>query len=204
MCIRDSGYEDKQCIRIGVLEVVFDGAEFVVVFAAAVEILDAPNEENLDGRHQRRSARLIENVLQFHLAKIHVIDAEFPHLRRHQVLQDGVAATLAEKRLIADEYIPRRQFARLHVGDEAVRSGKTAHLVGLQDVADQRLGKTIRDAAQSRFFFLEKTGSIPRDLILLAVQIIGILPEYLALPVTSEALIETVTMPDEMRPVAGS
>ena len=60
-------------------------------------------------------------------------------------------------------------------------AAKLRTLVGLQDVADQRLGKTIRDAAQGRLLFLEKTGSVPRNLVLLAVEIIGILPQYLAL-----------------------
>src|SRR5208283_3740322 len=134
-----------------------------------VKILNTSNEKHLEGRHQRRSARLIENVLKFHFAQIHVIDAEFTHFRRYKVLQDGVAATLAEKRLVADEDISRRHFARLHVGDEAIGSRKTAHLVSLQDVAHQCLGKTICHAAQSRLLFLEKAGSVPRNLVLLAV-----------------------------------
>ena len=126
------GHEDEQRIRIGILEVVFDGAEFVVVLAAPVEILDAANEENLEGRHQRRSARLVENVLQFHLAQVHVIDAEFPHFRGHQVLQDGVAATLAEKCLIADEDISRRHLRAFTSATKRSEAAKLRTSVGLQ------------------------------------------------------------------------
>ena len=114
------GDEDEQRVGVGILEVIVDGAKFVIVLAASVEVLDAANEEDLEGRHQRRRARLIENLLQIHLAQVHVVDAELAHVRRHQVLQDGVAAALAEESLIADEDVPRRQLARFHVGDEAV------------------------------------------------------------------------------------
>ena len=124
--------------------------EFVVVLAAAVKILDSTNEEDLEGGHQRRGARPVEDVLQVHLAQVHVVDAEFAHIRGHQMLEDGVAAPLAEKRLIADEDISGRQLARLHVGDEAVRSSKTPHLVGLQDVAHQRLAKLLAMRPQGR------------------------------------------------------
>ncbi len=63
------GHKDQQRIGIGIFEVVFDGGEFVIVLAAAIKVLDATNEEDLERRHQRGRARLIQHLLQVHLAR---------------------------------------------------------------------------------------------------------------------------------------
>ena len=118
-------HQHRVGIRIG--EVLLDGRELFVVLAASVEVLHAANEEDLEGRHQRRRACAVENLAQVHLRQIHVVEAELANVLRHEVLQDGFPAFPAEERFIADKDVSRRQLARLHVGHEAVRRREAAH-----------------------------------------------------------------------------
>src|SRR5208283_1932416 len=103
----------------------------------AVQVFHSANEEHLERGHQRRRSGMVENLLQIDFAQVHVEEAQFPHFGGHQMLQDGIAAALPKERLIADENVARSQLAGLYVGHEAVRCSEAAHLVGLQNVADQ-------------------------------------------------------------------
>ena len=121
------GHKNDQRIRIGVLEIVFDGGELVVVLAAGVEVLHTADEEHLERRHQRRCAGAVERMLQLNFAEVHVVHAQFANVGRDQLLQDGIAAALAKERLVAHKHISRRQLAGLHIGHEPVRGGEAAH-----------------------------------------------------------------------------
>ena len=116
------------------------------------------------------------HLLQIDLSQVHVVEAQFAYVGGHQMLQDRLAAALAEERLVADEHVPWSQLASFDVGHELVGSRKAAHLVRLQNVADQRLGKTAGDALHRRSGFFKKTGRVIRLLVLLAVQEVGIAP----------------------------
>ena len=148
----------------------------MVVLAPAIQVLDSADEENLEGRHERGGAGAIQDLLQVDLSQVHVVEAKFANVGGHQMLQDRLAATLAEERLVSDEHVSGSQLAGFDIGDEPVGSGKAAHLVRLQNVADQRLGKAAGDTLPRRSRFFEKAGRVIRLLVLLAVQEVRIAP----------------------------
>src|SRR5207253_11230043 len=101
--------------------------ELIVLLAAAVERLDVAQEEDLEGRHQRGSAGVVENLLQRRLCQIEFVQAEIAQRPRDQVLQDGVAAAAAKKAFVAHQHVGGAQLARGHVGGEAVGGVERSH-----------------------------------------------------------------------------
>ena len=121
------GDKNQHRIRVGVLAVGLDGSQFLFVRSSSKQVLDAADEEHLKRRHQRRSTRAIENLWQVGFGQIKLKQAEVAEFGRHQVLENGFAAALAEENLIAHEDIHRTQLASLHFGNEAISLGEGPH-----------------------------------------------------------------------------
>ena len=107
------GDEDEERVGIGILAVLFDGADFFFVGAAAEERFYAAHEEDLERGHERWRARAVEDLAKRSFAEIEFEDAEVARVRGDHVFQDGVATALAEESLVADEHIGGAEFARL-------------------------------------------------------------------------------------------
>src|SRR5207248_3787621 len=121
------GDENQQRIRIGVLEVIGQRLELIVLLAAAVQRLDVAQEEDLEGRHQRGSAGVVEDLLQWRLCQIEFVQAEIAQRAGDQVLQDGVAAAAAKKTFVAYQHVGGAQLVRRNVGGKAVGGVERSH-----------------------------------------------------------------------------
>ncbi len=113
---------------LGLLDVGGDGGKLGIVLAASVQGLDPANEEDLEVGHQGRGAGAVENLDDRRGFQIELVQAELAHAFRDEVLEDGVAAGAAEKRLIADEDVAGLELVRADFLHEALDRGKGSHL----------------------------------------------------------------------------
>ena len=121
------GDKNEHRVGIGILAVGLDGGQLFVVRSATEQGLDAADEEHLKRRHQRRRAGAIEHFGQVGLGQIKIKQAEIAQVGGHQVLENGLAAALAEESLIAHENVRRPQLAGFDLGDEAIGLGEGPH-----------------------------------------------------------------------------
>ena len=121
------GHKNQHRVGIGIFAVGLDGGQLLFVRAAAEQRLHAADEEHLKGRHQRRRAGAIEDLGQVGLGEIEIKQAEIAQVGGHQVLENRLAAALAEEDFVADEHVGGTQLAGFDLGDEAVGLGEGPH-----------------------------------------------------------------------------
>ena len=120
------GDKHQHRIRIGRLRVAFNGFEGFRVRAARIKRFYAADKKHLKGRHQRGSARRIQHFPHVVLRQIEFVERELAQLWRHQVAQDGFAATLAKESFIADQHVGGLQPTLAHLCLEAFGRRKAA------------------------------------------------------------------------------
>ena len=118
-------YEQRVGIRI--LTIILKGGQLLFIGPAAKKILYPAHEENLKRRHQRRRTGTVENLRQIVFRKIELEETEVAQIGRHQMLEDCIPKALAEKSLVAHEYIRRAQPARFQFADKALGLGEGPH-----------------------------------------------------------------------------
>src|SRR5881396_1284242 len=75
----------------------------------------------------KEGVRTIKDFRQVGLCEVELEQAEIAKLRRHEMFQEGLAATFAKKSFIAHEHIRRAQLLILYLGDKAVGLSKGSH-----------------------------------------------------------------------------
>jgi len=71
-------------------------------------MLHAAHEKHLKWRHQRRCAGAVKNFGQVVFREVELEQAEVAQIGWNQMLEDGVAESLAEESLVANEHISGR------------------------------------------------------------------------------------------------
>jgi len=114
------GDEEDQRVRIRIGEILPQRLELGIVLAAPIERLHAAHEKNLEGRHERRRKRLVQDFLKRSLFQVELVQAEVAEFKREQMFEHSLAALPAEKGLIAGEDVSRLQFAFADIGNKAL------------------------------------------------------------------------------------
>ena len=73
---RWSATKSRTACGLGRAEVGVDGGEFRLLRAAAVELLEVAHEEDLEGRHQRRRLRAVEDLEDGGVGEVEVVQGE--------------------------------------------------------------------------------------------------------------------------------
>ena len=168
---------------LGFLTVLFDGRQLLFVRAASVKVLHAANEEHLEGRHQRRGTRAIENLQPVGLRQINFEQAEVAHIGGHQVLQDGFAAPLAKEHLVAHEHVCRPQLAAFTSETKRSAAAKPASSTPSRMSLTRVCAKSRDMRCSAGESSSKKLAGSLRHLVLLAEQVRWILEQHLALAV---------------------
>ena len=86
------------------------------------------DEKDLEVGHKGRGAGAVENLDKRRGFQIEIVEAELAHAFRDEVLEDGVSAGAAEKRLIANKDVAGFELVRADFLQEALDRGKGSHL----------------------------------------------------------------------------
>ena len=76
------GDENQHGSRVGVLAVLLNRSQFLVVRSAPEQVLDATDKKHLKGRHQRRRASAIEDFRQVGFGEIQLEQTEITQVGR--------------------------------------------------------------------------------------------------------------------------
>ena len=117
------GYEDEQRLRVGAAEVSVDCGKFFLLRAAAVEVLEVADEDDLERHHERWSLREVERVEDGGVGQVEVVEAEVALGWIQNRGQDSSTAALVEKRLVSEEDVAGLDVGGAELGEEAVGGG---------------------------------------------------------------------------------
>ena len=97
------GYEEDEGRRVGGAEVGVDCGEFFFFAAAAVEVFEVADEEDLEGRHERWGLGAVEDFEDAGFGEVEVMEAEVAGVFGGEGVEDGFAAAVVEEDFVADE-----------------------------------------------------------------------------------------------------
>ena len=121
------GDKDQERVRVGILAVLLDSSQLLLIRSTGEKSFNAAYEEHLERRHQGGGAGTVEDFAQVGFGKIEVEQAEIAQIAGHQVLENGFAEALAKEDFIADENVGGPKLLFFHLGDEALSLGERFH-----------------------------------------------------------------------------